>query len=125
VPTTTAASAAPAASFNVLHATWCALRLHRFIALVLIVSAGRPLLLPRFLAWMAVPLCVLARWQLMVAGRARVDVLLSLVAVFGFGLFTQITTPGTSSRMYRALESGSSASTLPATLAWERLESSQ
>jgi hypothetical protein len=57
----------------------------------------------------------------MVAGRARVEVLLSLVAVFGFGLFIQITTPGTASRMYRALESGSSA----ATLAWERLESSQ
>jgi hypothetical protein len=52
-------------------------------------------------------------------------VLLSLVAVFGFGLFIQITTPGTASRMYRALESGSSASTLAATLAWEPMESSQ
>jgi hypothetical protein len=50
---------------------------------------------------------------------------MGLVAVFGFGLFIQITTPGKASRMYRALESGSSASTLAATLAWERLESSQ
>ena len=62
-----------------------------FVALVLVLSIRRPILLPRILIFMVVPLCVLAGRQVLVTGRARVAVLLSLVAAFGGGLFFQVT----------------------------------
>jgi hypothetical protein len=62
-----------------------------FLVLVLVLSIRRPILLPRTLVFMVVPLCVLAGRQVMVTGRARFAVALSLVAAFGTGLFFQVT----------------------------------
>jgi uncharacterized membrane protein len=72
-----------------------------FVAMVFMLSLARPILLPRVLAWTAVPLCVLGGSQLLAAGRARYAVLLSLVAAFGTGLFFQITTPGSNKEPWR------------------------
>jgi hypothetical protein len=63
-----------------------------FLALVVVLShAKQPLLLPRILIWAVVPFCLLAASQLLVTGRARFAVLLTLVAAFGTGLFFQAT----------------------------------
>jgi Dolichyl-phosphate-mannose-protein mannosyltransferase len=63
-----------------------------FLALVVVLShAKQPLLLPRILIWAVVPFCLLAASQLLMAGRARFAVLLTLVAAFGTGLFFQAT----------------------------------
>jgi mannosyltransferase len=72
-----------------------------FVLLVAVVSLRRPILLPRFLAWMVVPLCVLAASELLAAGRARFVVLLSVVAAFGIGLYFQVTTPGSNKEPWR------------------------
>jgi uncharacterized membrane protein len=72
-----------------------------FVLLVVAVSLRRPLLLPRFLAWTVVPLCLIAGSELLVAGRARFAVLLSLVATFGVGLYFQVTTPGAEKEPWR------------------------
>jgi mannosyltransferase len=61
-----------------------------FIALVVVLSHARPILLPRILVWAVVPLCLIAGSQLLAAGRARLAVLLTLVAAFGTGLFFQV-----------------------------------
>jgi hypothetical protein len=74
-----------------------------YVALVLVVSIGRPILLPRILAWTAAPLCLLAASQLRVAGRARYVVLVSLVAAFGTGLFFQLTKPGADKEPWREI----------------------
>ena len=50
--------------------------------MVFMLSLARPILLPRVLAWTAVPLCVLGGSQLFAAGRARYAVLLACVAPF-------------------------------------------
>src|SRR6202034_1815172 len=49
-----------------------------FGVLVAVVSLRRPILLPRFLAWTVVPLCLIAGSELLAAGRARFAVLLSI-----------------------------------------------
>ena len=72
-----------------------------FVALVFVLSLARPILLPRILAWMVVPLCVIGGSQLIAAGRSRYAVLASLVAAFGTGLFFQITTPGSNKEPWR------------------------
>jgi mannosyltransferase len=74
-----------------------------YVALVFVVSISRPILLPRILAWTAVPLCLLAARQLLVAGRARYVVLVSLVAAFGTGLFFQVTKPGSDKEPWREI----------------------
>ena len=74
-----------------------------YVALVLVVSIGRPILLPRTLAWTAVPLCLLAASQLRVPGRARYVVLVSLVAAFGTGLFFEVTKPGGDKEPWREI----------------------
>jgi uncharacterized membrane protein len=72
-----------------------------FIALVLLVSFRRPILMPRILAWSVVPLCLIAGDRLLATGRARFAVLLSLVAAFGAGLFFQVTTPNSNKEPWR------------------------
>jgi mannosyltransferase len=72
-----------------------------FITLVLLVSFRRPILLPRILVWMVVPLCLIAGKQLLTAGRARYVVLLSLIAAFGTGLFFQATRPNSDKEPWR------------------------
>jgi mannosyltransferase len=72
-----------------------------FIALVLLVSFRRPILMPRILAWTVVPLCLIAADQLLASGRARVAVVLSLVATFGTGLFFQVTAPNSDKEPWR------------------------
>jgi uncharacterized membrane protein len=72
-----------------------------YVALVFVVSIGRPILLTRILAWTAVPLCLVAASQLRMAGRARYAVLVSLVAAFGTGLFFQVTRPGLDKEPWR------------------------
>jgi uncharacterized membrane protein len=62
-----------------------------FVVLVLVLSIRRPILLPRTLVFMVVPFCMLAGRQVLVTGRARFAVLLSLLAAFGTGLFFQAT----------------------------------
>ncbi len=74
-----------------------------YVALVFLVSIRRPILLPRILAWTAVPLCLLAASQLRAAGRARYAVLVSLVAAFGTGLFFQVTKPGSDKEPWREI----------------------
>jgi mannosyltransferase len=72
-----------------------------FVAMVSVLSIARPILLPRILVWTVVPLCVIAASQLLVAGRARYAVLLSLLAAFGTGLFFQMTMPGSDKEPWR------------------------
>jgi uncharacterized membrane protein len=72
-----------------------------FITLVLLVSFRRPILLPRTLVWMVAPLCLIAGKQLLIAGRARYVVLVSLVAAFGTGLFFQMTRPNSDKEPWR------------------------
>jgi 4-amino-4-deoxy-L-arabinose transferase-like glycosyltransferase len=72
-----------------------------FVLLVAVVSLRRPILLPRFLAWTVVPLCLLAASELLAAGRARFVVLLSFAAAFGTGLYFQVTTPGSEKEPWR------------------------
>src|ERR1700733_651638 len=60
-----------------------------FLALVVVLSHARPILLPRILVWAVVPLCLIIGSQLLAAGRARFAVLLTLLAAFGTGLFFQ------------------------------------
>ena len=72
-----------------------------FVALVSVLSISRPILLPRILVWTVVPLCLIAASQLLVAGRARYAVLLSLLAAFGTGLFFQMTMPGSDKEPWR------------------------
>jgi mannosyltransferase len=72
-----------------------------FILLVAVVSVHRPILLPRFIAWMVVPLCLIAASELLAPGRARFAVLLSLVAAFGTGLYFQVKTPGAEKEPWR------------------------
>jgi hypothetical protein len=72
-----------------------------YLVLVLVVSVGRPILLPRILAWTVVPLCVLAGRQLVSSGRARVAVILTLVLASGIGLFFQVTTLGSNKEPWR------------------------
>jgi mannosyltransferase len=76
-----------------------------FITLVLLVSFRRPILLPRTLVWMVVPLCLIAGKQLLTGRRARYVVLLSLVAAFGTGLFFQATTPNSDKEPWREISS--------------------
>jgi hypothetical protein len=68
---------------------------------VLLVSFRRPILMPRILAWTVVPLCLIAADQLLASGRARVAVVLSLVATFGTGLFFQVTAPNSDKEPWR------------------------
>jgi mannosyltransferase len=72
-----------------------------FITLVLLVSFRRPILLPRILVWMVVPLCLIAGEQRFTAGRARYVVSLSLLAAFGTGLFFQATRPNSDKEPWR------------------------
>jgi uncharacterized membrane protein len=74
-----------------------------FIALVFAVSLRRPILLPRVLVWVVVPLCVLVGRQLLLAGRSRFALLLALVAAFGGGLFFQLTAPNDDKEPIRQL----------------------
>jgi 4-amino-4-deoxy-L-arabinose transferase-like glycosyltransferase len=74
-----------------------------FIALVLLVSFRRPILMPRILVWTVVPLCLIAANQLLAAGRARFAVLLGLVATFGTGLYFQVTAPNSDKEPWREI----------------------
>jgi uncharacterized membrane protein len=72
-----------------------------FILLVAVVSLRRPILLPRFLAWTVVPLCLIAGSELLTVSRARFALFLSIVATFGVGLYFQVTTPGSEKEPWR------------------------
>ena len=72
-----------------------------FVALVVVLSIRRPILLPRVLAWTLVPFCLIAARQLLMEGRARIYVLFSLVAALGIGLLFQVTTPGSDKEPWR------------------------
>ena len=74
-----------------------------FVVLVLVLSLRRPILLPRTLVFMVVPLCVLAGRQILVTGRARFAVILSLVAAFGTGLFFQATARNSDKEPWREI----------------------
>lgn len=73
-----------------------------FIVIVFVLSLKRPILLPRILSWTVVPLCLLAASQILVAGRARLAVLLTVIAAFGIGLWVQIKTPSSNKEPWRA-----------------------
>jgi hypothetical protein len=72
-----------------------------FVALLVVLSHARPILLPRILVWAVVPLCLIAANQLLAAGRARLAVLLCLLAAFGTGLFFQVTAPNSDKEPWR------------------------
>jgi mannosyltransferase len=74
-----------------------------FVVLVLVLSLRRPILLPRTLVFLVVPLCVLAGRQVLVTGRARFAVILSLVAAFGTGLFFQATARNSDKEPWREI----------------------
>ena len=74
-----------------------------FIALLVVLSQARPILLPRILVWAVVPLCLIGGSQLLATGRARFAVLLSLLAAFGTGLFFQVTTPNSDKEPWREI----------------------
>jgi uncharacterized membrane protein len=73
-----------------------------FIALVFALSLKRPILLPRIVSWTVVPFCLLAACQILVAGRARLAVLLTVAVAFGAGLLVQIKTPSSNKEPWRA-----------------------
>jgi uncharacterized membrane protein len=72
-----------------------------FVALLVVLSHARPILLPRILVWAVVPLCLIVGNQLLAAGRARLAVLLCLLAAFGTGLFFQVTAPNSDKEPWR------------------------
>ena len=72
-----------------------------FVGLVVAVSFVRPLLLPRVLAWTTVPLCTALAGQLLLAGRARLAVLASVIAAFGVGLAFQMTSLSSNKEPWR------------------------
>jgi mannosyltransferase len=72
-----------------------------FLALVVVLSHARPILLPRILVWAVVPLCLIAGSQLLAAGRARFAILLTLLAAFGTGLFFQVTASNSDKEPWR------------------------
>jgi mannosyltransferase len=72
-----------------------------FVALVVLFSRARPILLPRTLVWAVVPICLIAGSQLLGPGRVRYAVLLSLLAAFGTGLFFQMTAPNSDKEPWR------------------------
>jgi mannosyltransferase len=74
-----------------------------FVVLMLVLSIRRPILLPRTLVFLVVPLCVLAGRQVLVTGRVRFAVLLSLVAAFGTGLFFQATARNSDKEPWREI----------------------
>jgi mannosyltransferase len=74
-----------------------------FLVLVVVLSIRRPILLPRTLVFMVVPLCLLAGRQILVTGRARFAVLLSVVAAFGTGLFFQVTARNSDKEPWREI----------------------
>ena len=74
-----------------------------YVVLVLVLSIRRPILLPRTLVFMVVPLCVLAGRQVLVTGRVRFAVLLSMVAAFGTGLFFQATARNSDKEPWREI----------------------
>jgi mannosyltransferase len=74
-----------------------------FLVVVLVLSVRRPILLPRTLVFMTVPLCVLAGRQLLVTGRARFAVMISLVVAFGAGLFFQATARNSDKEPWREI----------------------
>jgi uncharacterized membrane protein len=73
-----------------------------FVALVFALSLHRPILLPRILSWIVVPLCLLAACQILTAGRARLAVLLTIIAAFATGLFVQLRNPASNKEPWRA-----------------------
>ena len=77
-----------------------------FVAIVFVLSLARPILLSRILAWTIVPFCLLAGSQLLLPSRARIALLLSLVATFSAGLFFQVNNPSSNKEPWRdALQS--------------------
>ncbi len=72
-----------------------------YVGLLLVLSIRRPILLPRTLVFMVVPLCVLAGRQILVTGRTRFAVMFSLVAAFGTGLFFQATASNSDKEPWR------------------------
>ena len=61
-----------------------------FVAMVVLISLARPILLPRVLCWTIVPLCAVIGGQLLGAGRMRFAVLGTVAAAFGIGLALQV-----------------------------------
>lgn len=74
-----------------------------FLALLILVSVFRPILLPRVLVWIIVPLCILASQQILRAGRLRLVVMASTALAFGTGLVTQETAPNANKEPWRAV----------------------
>jgi mannosyltransferase len=74
-----------------------------FVVLISVISIRRPILLPRTLLWVVVPLCVAAGSALVTSGRARYAVLLGFFATFGTGLFFQLRTPGAQKEPWREI----------------------
>lgn len=72
-----------------------------FVGLVIAISVVRPLLLPRVLAWTAVPLCTVLAGQLLRPGWVRLAVLASVVAAFGVGLAFQLTSLSSNKEPWR------------------------
>jgi mannosyltransferase len=72
-----------------------------FVILVSVVSLRRPILLPRTLLWTLVPLCLVAAIAALEAGRMRYASLLCLSAVFGTGLYFQVTSGGADKEPWR------------------------
>jgi hypothetical protein len=73
-----------------------------FVAIVFGLSLTRPILLPRILSWIVVPLCLLIACQILTAGRARLAVLLTVILAFGAGLIVQWRNPGSNKEPWRA-----------------------
>ena len=72
-----------------------------FLGLVSMVSVARPILLPRILCWMLVPLSVLAARQMLRPGRLRYAVIGVWAIAFASGLTVQETTPNVGKEPWR------------------------
>ena len=72
-----------------------------FLALLVVVSLVRPILLPRVMCWTVLPICILTARQMLIGGKLRFLVMAAAVLAFGTGLFTELTTPNAGKEPWR------------------------
>jgi hypothetical protein len=72
-----------------------------FLGLVIMVSMVRPILLPRVLCWMIIPLCALAAHQMLRPGRLRYAMIGAWTVAFAGGLTAQEITPNVGKEPWR------------------------
>jgi mannosyltransferase len=74
-----------------------------FVALVSVASLKQPILMPRILCWMTLPLCVALAYAIVMPSRARAATRVLLILTFGVGLVYQLALATDAKPPYREL----------------------